>query len=218
MAGGPGPEEDVPYLYFGDIGDNDAKRSEIVVHRVPEPETPLPGTPTSAEIADYDTLTLRYPDGPRDAETFVVDAVSSDFLIVTKSIATGVSQVFRGDASASAGEQTLELVGEIDFAALREQIVVPQGAPPLANGLRHIPTGGDVSPDGSLVAVRTYGAVFIWEREEGDRIWEAFQREPCLAPSVIEQQGEAIAFNAAGTGYITISEGMNPQINEFVVE
>jgi hypothetical protein len=228
MAVGPGPEEGLSYIYLADIGDNDSQRDGIVVYRVPEPVIthddesatiePM-GTPANPEIADYDTLPLTYPDGAHDAETLLVDPVDRDLLIVTKNIATGRSQLFRADASAPDGEtQTLEDVGRINFAGMREQITLPPDAGPLARGAPHIPTGGDVSPDGSLVAIRTYGAVIIWSRPPGAPLAEAFENTPCLASSVSEQQGEAIAFNASGTGYITISEGANPPINEFVVE
>src|SRR5919107_911116 len=37
IAAGPGPQPNRPYLYVGDIGDNDSKRNEVVVYRVPEP-------------------------------------------------------------------------------------------------------------------------------------------------------------------------------------
>src|ERR1044071_5094700 len=38
IAAGPGPQRNRSYLYIGDIGDNDSKRSEVVVYRVPEPQ------------------------------------------------------------------------------------------------------------------------------------------------------------------------------------
>jgi hypothetical protein len=232
MAVGPGPDEGETYVYLADIGDNNSQREEIVVYRVPEPtitHDSLPVTPSTVpassgtssnpDLTDYDTLALRYPDGAHDAETLLVDPVDGDLVIVTKNIATGRSQVFRASASAADGEmQTLEEIAQINFAGIREQIILPPDAGPLARGAPHIPTGGDVSPDGSLLAIRTYGGVVIWPRPAGAPLAEAFANTPCLTSSVSEQQGEAIAFNASGTGYITISEGKNPLINEFVVE
>jgi hypothetical protein len=232
MAVGPGPEEGVSYIYLADIGDNNSQRQNVVVYRLPEPTVshdspevpaqgepaPAEGTPANPDITGYDTLTLRYPDGAHDAETLLIDPVDGDLVIVTKNIATGVSQVFRGDALAPEGDQTLEQVEEIHFDVLKGQIGVPFGAGPLVAGLPHIPTGGDVSPDGSLIAIRTYGAVLVWERSEGGPLWERLDEAPCQASSSSEQQGEAIAFNASGTGYITISEGPYQAINESVLE
>src|ERR1041384_2212242 len=37
IAIGPGPQSNTPYLYIGDIGDNNSVRPDIVVYRVPEP-------------------------------------------------------------------------------------------------------------------------------------------------------------------------------------
>jgi hypothetical protein len=219
MGVGPGPDEGTSYLYMGDIGDNNRVREEITVYRAPEPPVSAEGdTPVPPNIMEFDALTLRYPDGAHDAEALMIDPVSGDLIIVTKNIASGTGLVFRADGQAGAGAvQPLERVAEIDFSALRSQINVPEGAPNLVAGLPHIPTAGDITQDGSLVTIRTYGGIFIWTREEGTTVGEAFAGEPCLAPAALEQQGEAIAFNATGTGYITISEGMNPPINEFVV-
>jgi hypothetical protein len=38
IASGPGPQPNRPYLYIGDIGDNNAKRADIVIYRIPEPD------------------------------------------------------------------------------------------------------------------------------------------------------------------------------------
>ena len=38
IAAGPGPTAGVSYLYVGDIGDNDQKRRDLVIYRIPEPE------------------------------------------------------------------------------------------------------------------------------------------------------------------------------------
>jgi hypothetical protein len=219
MAVGPGPQDGVSYLYLGDIGDNQSVRTEIVVYRVPEPAVITGGTPASPEITQHDALTLRYPDGAHDAETLLVDPRSGDLIIVTKDVATGIALVFRGDASAPVSQpQTLEQVATIDFTPYRDQIQVRPDAPPLVAGVPHIPTAGDVSADGTLVAIRTYGAVFVWERPDGAPLWEAFAGEPCQGPSAVEQQGEAIAFDASGSAYFTISEGLNAPLNMFTVD
>ena len=60
-------------LYVGDIGDNDAKRPNIVVQRVRESGEPR------------GRLELRYADGPHDAETLLVDPLDGELAVVTKS-------------------------------------------------------------------------------------------------------------------------------------
>jgi hypothetical protein len=217
MAIGPGPDGDTSYLYLADIGDNAAQRPEVIVYRVREPEVvEQPDTPSAGEFTDVEKLTLRYPDNPHDAETLLVDPVTGDLIIVTKELAGGPSFVFRAPASLDASTTTtLEQVAEIDFNVLLRAIQVPADAPPLVRGLPHLPTGGDVSPDGRLVAIRTYLSVLIWDRDEEQPLWTAFADLPCLAPSAIEPQGEAIAFDADGRGYTTVSEGTNPPLHHF---
>ena len=216
---GPGPEEGVDYLYLGDIGDNNAQREEVTVYRVPEPEVSTGSdTPTANEFIDVETLTLRYPDRPHDAETLLVDPVSGDVLIVTKEVVGGPSIVFRTPWAVFPHPTTLEQVGEIDFTPLASNVDVPDDAPPLVRGLPNLPTGGDVSPDGSVVIIRTYGSVWVFERPEGGPLWDIVRGVPCEAPSAIEEQGEAIAFDADGRGYTTISEGTFPPLNHFIVK
>lgn len=76
-------------------------------------------------------------------------------------------------------------------------------------------TGGDVSPDGSLVALRTYGQVLVWDRAPGQSVADALAGRACQAPAPAELQGEALAFTPDGRGYATLSEGVNPALNRF---
>jgi hypothetical protein len=219
MAIGPGPQEGIDYLYLADIGDNGAQRPEVVIYRVPEPALVSSGTPTAGDVADAEALTLRYPDRAHDAETLLVDPVSGDIAIMTKESAGGPSFVFRAPGSIDASAPTtLEQVGQIDFAALGSQVAIPDGSPPIVTAAPNLPTGGDVSPAGDAVAIRTYGTVWVWDRPEGTSLGEALGGVPCEAPSVIEPQGEAIAFDADGGGYTTVSEGVNPPLNHFVAQ
>ncbi len=217
MAIGPGPDEDTSYLYLADIGDNAAQRPEVMVYRMLEPKvTEQPDTPTAQDVAEFDKLTLRYPDHSHDAETLMVDPINGDLLIVTKELTAPESTVFRAPASVAPGEPyTLEQVGQIDFKSLPSAVTPPADAPVLVAGVPFLPTGGDISPDGSLIAIRTYGTVWVWSRAEGTSIADALAGAPCEAPSAIEQQGEAIAFDADGRGYTTVSEGQYPPLHHF---
>ena len=220
MAVGPGPQEGASYLYLGDIGDNQSVRQDIVVYRALEPIMTGDGSaPVGANITEFDTLTLVYPDGPHDAETLLVDPRGSGIFIVTKELAGGPSLVFRAPADAgTGGVTTLEQVAEIDFPSFVSSVEVADDAPPLVLGVPNLPTGGDVSPDGGLVIIRTYGSAWVWSRPQDAPLADAFDSAPCEAPSVIEQQGEAIAFDADGRGYTTVSEGERPTLHHFSAE
>lgn len=219
MAIGRGPEEGIDYLYLADIGDNEAVRPEVTVYRVPEPEVDAGADVTSSELTDFDALVLHYPDRPHDAETFMVDPLDGGLVIVTKELSNNVSKVFHATADASVdAPTTLTDIVEVDFAAL--SLAAPPGpdAPVLPRALPLVPTGGEVSPDGRLVAVRTYGGVFVWDRPDGSKLDQAFVSQPCEAPSSLEQQGEAIALDPDGRGYTTVSEGSSPPLHHFVVQ
>ncbi len=195
MALGAGPDGD-DVLYLGDIGDNTASRSSITVYRAPEPDA-APDT-AGGTITGVEGLTLTYGDGPRDAEALLADPVTGDVFVVSKQWDLGPSGVYRVPVEAAPGASiTMERTADVS-----------QPSPDLV-------TGGDVSADGSLVALRTYGSVLLWDRAPDQTVPEALTAEPCSAPVVAEAQGEAVAFSADGRGYVTISEGQNPVINWF---
>jgi hypothetical protein len=228
MAIGPGPEKDVDYLYLADIGDNAAQRSEIDVYRVPEPRVTKGDTPTMNALSGVEKLALRYPDHPHDAETFMVDWMNGDLLIITKELSNNVSGVFRAlpwyvDTISeivrlmpnSSGAGMLEQIATIDFRSLSLAATPGPDAPALVRALPLLPTGGDMSRDGSLIAIRSYGAVWVWARPPDATMADVFATQPCEAPSIAEQQGEAIALDPDGRGYVSTSEGANPPLHHF---
>ena len=66
-----------PVLYFGDIGDNSSKRTEIDVYQVPEPRGP------SADVS-WIRYRFKYPDGSHNAETLMVDPHTHRIFIASK--------------------------------------------------------------------------------------------------------------------------------------
>ena len=215
MAIGPGPEDGADYLYLGDIGDNDRVRTGIVVYRVAEPTVDRGGVPTAQELSGVERLALRYPDGPHDAETLMADPSTGDLLILTKDAANAT--LFRAAASSlqPGGTITLEEAARIDFTQLTVRREIPPDASVLARGAPALPTAGDISPDGTAIAIRTYATVWVWERAPGASVADALRGRPCEAPSALEAQGEAIAFTAGGRGYVTVSEGAGPAVHRF---
>jgi len=92
------------YIYIGDIGDNGKKRTTIAVHRVVEPTPVKNGTLTAT------TFTFRYPDGPHNAETLLVNPATLRIYIVTKDPKGGV--IYAAPTSLSTtGVNTLTRVG-----------------------------------------------------------------------------------------------------------
>jgi hypothetical protein len=171
-----------PLLYIGDIGDNDRDRSSIDVYRVREPGV------GAAATAPAERLRLHYPDGPHDAETLLVDPLRGDMIVVTKTL--GGATAYRASARLPAGSETTlgrgHPVAGISFA-----------------------TGGDVSADGRIVAVRGYDRVAIWLRHGRERLTTTLRRAPCVSPASLlpEGQGEAIALDRHGRSFLTVAEG-----------
>jgi hypothetical protein len=169
-------------LYVGDIGDNARTRTSIDVYRVPEP---APGAAATAPAA---RLRLHYPDGPHDAETLLVDPLRGDLLVVTKTV--GGAGAYRASARLPAGSDTT--LGP---------------AHPVAGV--SLATGGDVSADGRIVAIRGYDRVAIWRRRGRERLTTTLERAPCVSPSSLlpEGQGEALALDRHGRSFMTVAEG-----------
>jgi hypothetical protein len=207
IAVGPGPDPNRAYLYIGDTGDNAAKYPEVIVYRTAEPkvDTAVPFAPMT--IGSADAIRLTYPDGPRDAETLIVDPLTRDIYIISKRDLA--PKVYRAAYPQSLTQQTtLEQVATLPFGLF--------------------PTGGDVSPDGRRVIVRGIFGAALWERpaHEGPPnaehrvgepvpLWHAFSGTAKTIPLAHEPQGEAICFDRKGEGYFTISEGKHPTLYYF---
>jgi hypothetical protein len=73
-------------------------------------------------------------------------------------------------------------------------------------------TAGDISADGSQIIVRTYTNAYLWRRSAGQTVAEAMQLPPCQPFIAPEPQGEAIAFDLAGRGFYSVSEGFGRPI------
>ncbi len=215
IAGGVTGDE----LYLGDIGDNREVRSSIAVFRFPEPDPAAPGPIPTVERFEF-----VYPDRPHNAEALFVDEANGRVVIVTKEQASGpdgrpnplgataLSLVFEAPLDAPNGAPVeLASVGIVDTELLEERVDDPTPHPATFLGFGGVATGGDVSADGTLVALRTYEAVWVWPRPPGHSVAEVFGGEPCRVQTAPEDQGEAVAFVA--DGLITIGEGVTPPIH-----
>lgn len=180
IARGP-DEQGRSSLWIGDIGDNNAVRENgILVHRVREPR---PGNDKTVSTEAPTSFRLRYPDGPRDAETLLVHPRTARLYVVTKPLA-GQPRVYaappRLDGTAP---NVLELV-----ASVTPRRTGTQGGPDIGSLAQTLVTAGDVSPDGSRVAVRTYTDLYEWN-VPGDDVAAAFATEPTVTPLPPTPQG-----------------------------
>ena len=208
MAAGPDASGTTEVLYVGDIGDNDAARASVTVYRVHEPGE-APGSTPAVPLTEVDAIELRYPDGPSDAEALLVDPRTGDLVIVTKSV-LGTSRILTAQAADLVEGAPVELA---DAGALD----VPLPPEPGSGFPGTMVTAGDVSPDGSIVLLRTYRSVLAFERRDGQTLAQALLGAPCFAPQAEEEQGETVAFTGDGSAYVTASEGAGTAIHRVEV-
>lgn len=184
LAMGPGPT-----LWSADIGDNNAVRETVLVHTTPEP----------VELADHEVTATSYrftfPDGPRDAEAFLVDPVDGRAYVGTKSLGGG--GWYAAPVTLTAGDT---------HPLTRVQ------------GLGAWVTDGAFSPDGSTVALRSGGfpgggggeaTLYDVGRAPGE---PATLTERGTVPLPDQEQGESLTFTADGTTLLTGSEGTTEPI------
>jgi hypothetical protein len=185
MAVGPGPDSGKQYLYIGEIGDNIAQFEIKYIYRVPEPDVDSSQTPVVTTLYGTEIISYKYPDGNRDAETVMVDPITKDIYVVSKRESN--VRVYRAPYPQSTTD-TLTLEHKVTLDSTRI-------------------TGGDISPSGLEVLIKTYFNIFYWYREPGQDLWEALEDEAIIVPYIWESQGEAVGWEPKEFGgYYTISE------------
>jgi len=200
MSYGPGPDGKGNFLYLGDIGDNARARTDTTVYRVPEPKIPsFPSSPEKAKplLTEEPTIrrTFQYPDGAHDAEALMVHPKTGDIYIVTKEV-SGAAGVYKFPKEPEAWweKNTLTRVGTVTIANEKH---------PFPN----LVTGGDISPDGTKVILRTYAAAYELvlpsDAKEFDVIWSV---TPVAIPLPPMRQGESICYSTDGKTLYTTSE------------
>jgi hypothetical protein len=159
-------------LYLADIGDNNRRRRQITVYRVPEPR------PEDRITAPAEAWQLVYPDGPRDAEALFVASGGQLFLISKADARTTALYRLGQPAARRAGQ--LELVTKLPLDRV---------------------TGAAASPDGNSVVVRTNRELFVYRTQELVGGVNPQPRRFELT-ALREPQGEGVAAGADGVIYL----------------
>ena len=189
IAVGPGPTAGKSYVYMGDIGDNYSVRHYITIYRMEEKTA---WATDSISHADAVPVHFKYPDGPKDAETLMIDPIEKLIYIVSK----------RQD---SVTVYTSPLIYKPN-----DTLVLQKRCKLFFPGVKLFKwiTAGDISKDGEQVLIKSYVNVYYWRRPGNEPIWKTVQRKPEILPYHSEKQGEAISFTPDGKGYYTTSEGV----------
>lgn len=194
LGSGPCPDHRSWCLYPADIGDNQHNRDHIVVYRLTEPEPPRDRTDTARRVPLESATALRYPDRPHNAEALAVD-LSGRIFIITKELSKPplVFLAPRRDAEQRPGDvDTLRLLGTLALA-------------PSFSRLRMV-TGAGVSPDGTVLVVRTYSSLHFF-RLRADSLPTPITSPMGLTIPVVEPQGEGVAFLGPALLVLTTEQG-----------
>ncbi|RBL88508.1 hypothetical protein [Chitinophaga flava] len=187
IAEGIGPTKGKHYVYVADIGDNAGVRKHIRIYRFEEPTT-VPGKHLSVTP---DVLSLQYPNGPRDAETLMIDPIGKKIYIVSKR--ERMVSLYKTDQL---------FFKDGDKTGLEKLITLPYTWV----------TAGDISKDGHHIVIKTLTDIYYWHRDTNETVEQAMAKPARQLPYVIEKQGEGITITPGNNGYVTISEGKDAPV------
>ncbi|MEU2348639.1 hypothetical protein [Modestobacter sp. NPDC049651] len=174
-------------VWIEDAGDNRAQRATVAMIALhPDGTTAV--------------TRMTYPDGPHDAEALLLAPDGTPYL-VTKEV-LGASSVYRPDAPLTDGATVpMSKVADLGFTLTG----TPGG--PVGRAGQLLVTGGAVSADGALIALRTYTDAYVWPLEGSD-VAGALQGTPTRVALPDSPQGEAITFGENNRDLVVSSEGL----------
>lgn len=186
---GPGGKH---YVYVGDIGNNLKLNIPVQIYRFQAPNA-VPKDKASVEAA---FLSVKFPDGVRDAESLMVDPIGKCFYIVSKR------------------EKQVSLykipTAYFDFKSGQEVVMEKVLTLPYT-----WITSGDISQNGEHVVIKDLKHIYYWRRKGNEAIEVTMAREATQLPYVPEKQGEGVTISVDNKGYLTISEGKKPDLNYY---
>jgi hypothetical protein len=190
-----------------DTGDNRARRREVALHVVAEPEPDADGL-FRGEVWPAWTIRFCYEDGPRDCEAVAVDERAGQVLLVSKRTVPPVLYRLPLRPAATDGVLTARRLATVfglpaPTAADLEQ---PYGR------YRSRPTALDLAPNGLRAALLTYKDAYLFARRLGESWAAAFARQPQrirLPDADSLPQREALCFGPDGQSLLVTSEGAN---------
>lgn len=201
IALAPSPSRGGWDVCVADIGDNQARRKEVVIYRFPEPELP-PENRATIHVRPR-RLLLCYEDGPRNAEGLVFHPISGDAYIFSK----------RTDGACDVYKWPADTAGEGPLTIRRVTTLRWEEHTPLAT----IVTAADIAPDGRRLATRSYLCGWEWTLPPDVPVAEferIFSHKPVRLPLPSEPQGEALGYSADGNALLILSEGVSPTLYE----
>lgn len=170
-------------LYLADTGDNFQRREQARLYRLPEPEQLVDAT------VPVEALAFTFPEGPRDAESLIIDARTGRLAVITKSLDS------LGEVYALDGLSPTQVVAATRLGTLH--------AP---GDLDRMTTAAALHASGERLLLRTYTRVWEVRRPQAQRLEELIQGQVAEVPGGSQAQAEAITFTSEQRGYLLGSE------------
>ncbi|WP_433476816.1 hypothetical protein ACQPZP_07015 [Spirillospora sp. CA-142024] len=168
-----------PAIFVADIGDNlGGAWPYVTVYRIPEPSRLQSRTLSATRFR------IKYPDGPRNAETMMINPRTNRLFIASKLFG---GKIYEAPARLrTGGFNVLHKIGD---------------APAIA-------TDGAFSPDGRTCVIRTYFGARLYSVDADGRPGETLK----TIDLPMQSQGESVTFTADGRSLLVGSEGRNQPV------
>ena len=185
------------YIFVGAVGDNElAFNDQYYIYYFEEP-----AIASGTQTVTVNTIRFGYPDNrAHNTETLMYDNVEQMFYIADK--VDGVCHLyrlpFRTDYG-SALQRLTEVCALGDGSKFKE-----------ANG-------GDISPDGQWMAIKSEKYVLLWQRQGSESLSATALRDPVQVMAYEkEEQGESLAWRNDSLFYTTSDSKNNTPIYQYV--
>lgn len=199
------------WLAIADVGDNDGKRDHVFIYLLPEPMA------NARKARVHTRLAVTFPDGPRDVESVAADsATQSIYLLSKREKSPRLYRVALPDLSAPLPKKKFELERDAERLGKIKSLPRPSKLEEELFGkyskYRWQPTAMTMLPDGSAIAVLTYGGAFLAKLGAGRDWYAALNDSLCRVSFPQLRQAEAIAADAQGRLYVTSEGKQSPLI------
>jgi len=187
------------YLLISDTGDNGGIRKTLQIYVFEEPK----------ELKDGQTLEpawsfdFKWPDGARDCEAATVDAAKGEILLISKKRVP--PELFRLPLRPTGKNIVAVKVGEL--MGIEQPDSKEMEKNPVYGRYRSQVTATDLSPNGRVLIVLNYHAVYFYVRDSASDSWNtAISGKPYNISFPWLPQAEAICFNHEGNAIYIGSE------------
>ena len=188
------------YVFIGAFGDNNlAYNDAYYIYYFAEP-----AITSGTQNVSVNYIRFGYPDNTaHNTETLMYDNIEQVFYIADK-VKDGVCHLY-------------SLPFRTDYGTGVQRLTEVCA---LGNGEKfNFVTGGDITPDGKWMAIKSKKHILLWERQGTESLSATAQRRPVQVAAYdknTEEQGESIAWKDASTFYTTSDAKNDQPIYQFV--